>query len=165
MNRNRLLVFVDSNILIEALFVPMHPASAIAILAANKQLDITTCSLVIEDLENEVMERVTEAGNFRFIDLWANFQSQIRLQVLPDPPLEHVMKVKDEYLGIMRHSADIPVLASAIEITPDLILSDNIEHFNAKVAQRCGIPIWTSEEYLVNMMAGTLKEKLEAATR
>lgn len=163
MSKNRLLLFVDCNILIEALFVPMHPAVAIALLAANKEFDLVTCALVVEDIEAEVFERVQRSGDLSLIDDWAQFKKTVRLQVVPNPPMQLVIDTKARYLAIMRHAADIPVLASAIEIGPSLILSDNTVHFNQKVAARCGLPIWSSQEFLFNLVSGTLKEKLKAS--
>lgn len=163
MSKNRLLVFVDCNVLIEALFVPLHPACAIAILAANKQLDLVTCSLVVDDVEKEILERASEKNDYDLIDAWTKFVSEIRLKTLPDAPAELVKETFHKYMGVMRHQADIPVLASAIEIKPNLILSDNSEHFNEKVSERCGIAIWTCEEFLAELITGTVKEKLGIA--
>jgi hypothetical protein len=61
----------------------------------------------------------------------------------------------------MRHALDIPVLAAAIELQPDLILSDNTEHFNERMSERCGTAIWSCKEFLTHLVAGTVKEKLK----
>lgn len=161
MRKNRLLVFVDCNVLIEAFFVPLHPACAIAILAANKQVDLVTCSLVIDDVENVILERASEKDDdYDLIDAWTKFLVAIRLRKMPDPSADLVKDTFHRYLGVMRHQADIPVLASAIEIQPNLILSDNSEHFNEKVSERCGLAIWTCEEFLSGLVTGTIREKL-----
>jgi len=162
MTKNRLVVFVDSNVLIAALFIPMHPANAIAVLAANRQIDLVTCELVVEDVEKEILEQTTKANNIELIDVWTKFLETIRLRVIPNPPTNLVKETYDKYLGVMRHQADIPVLASAIEIGPDLVLSDNTEHFNAQVSERSGIPIWSCQEFLTNMVTDSIKEKLQA---
>lgn len=161
MNKDRLLLFVDCNVLIESLLLPMHAATAIAILAANKHVDLVTCALVVEDVEKEILDRCSQANNLELIDAWTTFKQQIRLRVIPDPPLDLVKETRDKYLGIMRHQADIPVLASAIEIGPDLVLSDNTEHFNILVSERSGIPMWSCVEFIHNMVTGTIKEKLK----
>ncbi|MBU6450778.1 MAG: type II toxin-antitoxin system VapC family toxin [Cyanobacteria bacterium REEB67] len=160
MSNDRLLAFVDCNIVIECLFAPMHPANAIAVLAANKHLDLVTCNLVIEDIEAEIIDRATQADDLGVIDVYAQFLKQIRLKVMPDPTSSLVKETLHKYLGIMRHRADIPVLASAIEIGPNLILSDNRKHFNDLVAERSGIPICSSEEFLALLMSGSARERL-----
>ena len=86
MSKNRLLVFVDCNVLIEAIFVPLHPACAIAILAANKQLDLVTCSLVVDDVEKEILERASEKNDYDLIDVWTRFLIEIKLRTVPNPP-------------------------------------------------------------------------------
>jgi len=161
MSKDRLLAFIDCNIVIESLFVPMHPAGAIAVLAANKHVDLITCQLVVEDIEKEILDRAQKAGNLDTIDTYAKFLKEIRLKIMPDPPIELVKETFKKYLGIMRHQADIPVLASAIEIGPHLILSDNTEHFNASVSERSGIAIYSSEGFLQGLMSGNLKERLK----
>jgi hypothetical protein len=73
-----------------------------------------------------------------------------RLQILPNPNTDKVLTTKDEYLGVMRHKADIPVLAAALTMTPlpHVILSGNREHFNDAVAARCGIKIYSCSEFI-----------------
>lgn len=160
MSSDRLLAFVDCNIIIESLFAPTHPANAITLLAANRQIDLITCSLVIKDIENEILYRAAEANSFELVDVFDQLIKQTRLKAMPDPPIELVKETYTKYLGIMRHQADIPVLASAIELGPNLILSDNDEHFNQLVAERCGIPMFTSEQFLKGLMSGNLRERL-----
>jgi hypothetical protein len=82
MSKTRLLVFVDCNVLIESLFIPMHPANAIAVLAANKQIDLVTCALVVEDVEKEILERATAKNDLGVIDDWSKFKEQIRLRIV-----------------------------------------------------------------------------------
>lgn len=60
------------------------------------------------------------------------------------------MAIRDKYLGIMRHKADIPVLAAALSMNPppSLLLSDKRNHFNDRVANRSGIRICSCQEFL-----------------
>jgi predicted nucleic acid-binding protein len=162
MTKERLLAFVDCNIVIESLFVPMHPANAIAVLAANKHVDLITCKLVVEDIEKEIFDRAEKTGNLDIIDAYTRLLQQIRLRIVANPPKELVKETLHKYLGIMRHQADIPVLASAIEIGPHLILSDNVEHFNPQVSERCGIAIYSSEDFLKGLMSGKLRDRFFA---
>lgn len=138
----------------------MHPAQAIMVLASNKHLDLITCAEVIEDIDDEILDRATKANDYELVDVCAKLIKQTRVKVMPDPPVELVKATYKKYLGVMRHQADIPVLASAIEIAPNLILSDNREHFNDLVAARCGIHIFSSEEFLKGLVTGTIREQL-----
>jgi len=52
----------------------------------------------------------------------------------------------------MRHLADIPVLAAAIEAKVEFIVSGNRKHFNPATAARAGIPMYSSSEFLAKMV-------------
>jgi hypothetical protein len=69
---------------------------------------------------------------------------------VPDPSFVLVKEVYEKYIGAMRHKADIPVLAAAIDCNPPpyVILSNNREHFNDLVSVRCGIKILSCAEFL-----------------
>lgn len=161
MSKGRLLAFVDCNIMIAGMFVPMHPSKAILIMASNKHLDLITCAEVIEDIEDEIFAQAKERNDYDLIEICTQLIKQTRIKVLPNPPIELVKATNEKYLGIMRHKADIPVLASAIEIGPNLILSDNRKHFNNSVAERCGIRIFSSDEFLKGLITGTIGEQLQ----
>lgn len=154
--RRRPLIFVDSNVLIEAVFIPRHPAAAVAILAASKQVDLVTCELVVQDVEDEIIERCRAANDLKVIETWHKLRQETRLRVDKDPPEEVVKQTYENFMGVMRHEADIPVIASAILISPTLILSGNVEHFNEAVSERCGIPIMTCREFFDNLLRSKL---------
>lgn len=137
--------------------MPLHSAGGIMVLAANKHVDLITCKLVVDDVENEVLERAQKKDDYELVGAWTKLLEEIRLRVMLDPPQSLVKDALAKYWGIMRHKADIPVLASAIEIGPDLIISDNREHFNDLVSERCGIKIFSCEEFLANLIAGKIQ--------
>ncbi len=156
MTRHNTLVFVDSNVLIEALFLPGHPAVAVTTLAINGQIDLIACEIVIQDIEDEILERCQKIGNCSIIDLWHTFQNEIRIRVEKDPPEHLVLETYRKFMPVMRHEADIPVLASAIQIGATIILSGNTEHFNDLVSERCGIKIMTCAEFCSQLVSGEL---------
>jgi predicted nucleic acid-binding protein len=158
--RPRLLAFIDCNILIAGMFVPMHPARAVMVLASNKHLDLITCREVIEDIEDEILERAKIRNDYELVDTCAKLIKATRIKVLPNPSVDHVKTTFKKYLGVMHHQADIPVLASALEVEPNMILSDNREHFNDRVAERCGIRIYSAEEFLNSLITGAIREQL-----
>jgi predicted nucleic acid-binding protein len=156
MTRHNMLVFVDSNVLIEALFVQGHPARAVTTLAANGQIDLITCEIVIQDVEDEVLERCRKADDSTIIDAWHSFQRETRIKIEKDPPEHLVLETYKIFMPVMRHEADIPVLASAIQIGPAIILSGNTEHFNDAVSERCGIKIMTCADFCSQLVSGEL---------
>lgn len=153
---SRPYLFVDSNVLIEALFEPFHPAGAIIALVLSKQVRLVTCHQVIEDVENEILDRCHTANNIELIDTWAKFLDNIKIQVEPDATQEEARITYQNYMGIMRHSADIPILAVAIRFRPAVILSGNREHFNDSVGERCGITILSCREFFSKLISREL---------
>lgn len=144
------LAFLDANVLIEAAIVQSPPAVAIMHLAATGVLTLITCQLVIDDVEDEILDRAAinpeEVDNL--VDNWHRLLDRTELKIIANPALRVVLETKKKYLASMRHLADIPVLASAIETKADLILSGNRGHFNNKTSQKCGIPIYSCHEFL-----------------
>ena len=145
------VLFVDANVLIEAVFFPKSAAAIICDLVASGTFDMATCSMVAEDAERAMLNKITNSTELEIIvQRWTSLKKLLRLQISPDPSLDTVKEVYDRYIGLMRHKADIPVLASAINYSPALyvILSNNREHFNDLVSARCGIKILACAEFL-----------------
>jgi predicted nucleic acid-binding protein len=157
MSKSKLLIFVDCNVLIEGFLMPLHSAGGIMVLAANKHVDLITCKLVVDDVDKEILERAEEKNDYELVGAWTKLLDEVRLRIVPNPEAVLVKETLDKYWGIMRHKADIPVLASAIELGPDLILSDNRTHFNDAVSERSGIQIMSCEEFLANLIAGKIQ--------
>ena len=144
------LAFLDANVFVEAALIQAAPAVAIMHLAVAGVLSLITCRLVIDDVENEILDRATD--NPKEIDnlirQWQQLLDQIELKIVDNPSTKLALDTKKKYLALMRHLADIPVLASAIEVKADLILSGNRKHFNDKTSRKCGIPIYSCQEFL-----------------
>lgn len=58
MTQPDLLLFVDSNVLIEALFLPGSAAATVVDLAINNIFHIATCQQVIEDVEHAILSKL-----------------------------------------------------------------------------------------------------------
>jgi hypothetical protein len=150
------LLFVDSNVLIEAILIPLSPAAIITDLVASGTFDMATCALAVADVERAVMSKIHDTAELDIvIQRWEELKQRLRLKILSDPSLEESKQVYEKYIGVMRHKADIPILASALSCrpVPFVILSANREHFNDLVAARCGIKILSCSEFLA-MLAG-----------
>ena len=146
------VVFADSNVFIEALFIPSSAAFLVAELVAGEAFDMVTCDLVIQDVERAILKKLkNHPDQLRTIlGAWETMRAKIRLSVLPDPSPSTVKAAFNRYIGVMKHKADIPVLAAAISMNPRpyAILSGNREHFNDEIAQRCGIYIGSCREFI-----------------
>ncbi len=154
MTQPSLLVFVDSNVLIEALFLPQSAAAAVIDLAINNSFHIVTCQQVIDDVERAILSKLQKIPEDldTIVLRWETLKTNSRLAVIADEPLVSAKRVYHEYIKFMRHTADIPILAAAIKLNPDAILSGNREHFNDAVAHKSGIRICSCAEFL-NLIA------------
>jgi len=150
------VLFADSNVFIEALFFKESAAAALIRMVAQGAFDIVSCQLVIDDVEIALLNKLKHKQELvgLMIDLWQEMKDDMRLVVFPDPREELVKKVYKDYIGVMRHKADIPVLTAALNMKPlpDAILSNNREHFNDAVSQRCQIYIGSCKEFLERML-------------
>lgn len=142
--------FVDTNVLVEALLVRTMAAVKVMELAASAQLVLATCDIVRHELDKEILKRASHNGE-SLDDLLAARQElidRIGLKIHPNAPDEKVLAAWHLLLPTVRHAADIPVIAAAIEAKPNLILSGNRKHFNNRAAAKIGIPIFSCGELL-----------------
>lgn len=146
------VLFADSNVMIEALLIPSSAAYVVAEMVARGVFDMATCQLCVDDTEDAIVAKLEKKPDDldRTITNWEKLVADIRLIVVPDPDAASVIATRDKYLGVMRHKADIPVLAAALSMDPKphVILSGNRDHFNDAVADRCGIKICSCQEFI-----------------
>jgi predicted nucleic acid-binding protein len=147
------VVFIDSNVLIEAL-LESEPALAVLDLATAEAISLVTCQLVVEDVIEEIlsMTALTPRKIDAVVETWDAMLKRIKLVVLPDPDIKIVLEARRKFLPTMRHLADIPVLAAAIEAKADVIVSGNRKHFNNATSARAGIPMYSCTEFLAKLV-------------
>jgi predicted nucleic acid-binding protein len=152
--RARQLIFADSNVFIEALYLPDSAAAAVIQLAATGAIDIVTCEPVVRDVENAILAKLTKAPTQLDVVLkqWSVIVKESRLAISPAISQEAVRETYKLYIAAMRHANDIPILAVALEVRPDVVLSGNREHFNDAVASKCGIPMMSCSEFIELLM-------------
>jgi predicted nucleic acid-binding protein len=146
------VLFADSNVLIEALLIPQSAAYIVVEMVARGAFYLATGQICIEDTEDAIVSKLKNKPDEldETIASWEKLKAETRLIVLPDADPAFVKATWDRYLGVMRHKADIPVLAIALSIKPQpqVILSGNRDHFNPKVEERCGIKICSCQEFI-----------------
>lgn len=147
-----LILFADSNVFIEALFVENSAASVVLELVAQGSFDLATCQQVINDVEKAILNKLTFSQDSlnMIIKSWEEYKEKTRVIIIKDPSESLVERTYHDYIGIMKHKADIPILAAAItmEPRPVAILSGNREHFNDNVSKRCGVYIGSCQEFI-----------------
>lgn len=83
------LLFADSNVFIEALFIPSSSASVVIKIIATGAFKIATCKPVIHDVARVIVNKLNNSASHSKIILeeWQNLQKRIKLKVLSDPPI------------------------------------------------------------------------------
>lgn len=144
------LLFADSNVFIEDLFIKDSAAALVMNMVAAGSYRLCTCKTVIDDVERTILNKLrgTPDQIDQLISNWHDAQTKTKLEVLPDTSAESVRRTYAEYIALMRHRNDIPILACALEAKPYVLLSGNREHFNDKVAAKAGIAMLSCEEFL-----------------
>ena len=144
------LLFADSNVFIEDLFVENSAASVVMDMVAAGSYRLCTCQTVISDVERAILKKLGKEPEQldQFVSDWQQLKQEVNLEVVPDAVPELVRQTYHSYSALMRHKNDIPILACALTIMPYVVLSGNREHFNDKVAAKSGIPMLSCEEFL-----------------
>jgi predicted nucleic acid-binding protein len=149
---NAPILFADSNVFIEALFLKDSAAAILLELVAKGSFNLATCQLVIDDVETAILNKLKDKHHLidTLLEQWEKLKEDLRLIILTDPTEAEAKETYDKYITVMRHKADIPVLCAALKMNPapNAILSGNREHFNDLVSQRCGIYVGSCKEFL-----------------
>lgn len=87
-------------------------------------------------------ELATEA-----IDTYDTLLQLLKPERIPLPTKEEIAN----YRHLIRHQADVPVLVSALNASPDWFLTTNTRHFTPQVAARTGLKITTPQAFLQNL--------------
>lgn len=146
----RPLIFADSNVFVEALFIEDSPAASVLRLVALGLFQLATSQTVISDVENAVLNKCRNSPDDLddVLKRWSVIVKHTHLMVHVNPLASEIRATYEAYIALMRHKNDIPVLASALACKPDYILSGNREHFNNEVSRKCGIAILDCGEFV-----------------
>lgn len=144
------LLFLDTNVFIEHIFIPTSAASMVIRHATNGTFKLGTCEQAVKETESTILLKLKQIPESldTIIERWTKARTDASLTIFPDSSQENIKAVSQICLASMRHKADIPILAAAISVKPTLILSGNREHFNDIVAKKCGIPIYSCPEFI-----------------
>lgn len=134
-------LFLDSSALFAGIASATGAARALLLLAETGHVRITISEQVVAETERAIARKVPQALN----DLrQAILASQA--QIVRDPPVEEVLAHPD----LISHSADVPILLSAMSAQVDYLVTFNRLHFidDPGVAQRSGLRIGTPAQAL-----------------
>jgi predicted nucleic acid-binding protein len=142
----KLRLFLDSNVLTGGIVSPWGLDKATLSLCAAG-----VCKLVLaEAVRDEVEENLLlHAGRLSSLEANQLVEDYHRLIKLTKPELvryPHAVLVQ-EHRHLIRHTADVPILLSAMASKPDWLLTHNTKHFTQAVAHRTGLQIATPGEF------------------
>jgi len=145
----RLRLFADSNVFIEGLFQSKSSAAQVIKLAMDGKFELLTCALVVEEVNNAIITAI-HASLEELTGCQSRWSTLVKnhVTIVPSPPENFVKETFDNYMVHMRHDADIPILAAALQTDLDCILSGNRRHFNEQVSRKCNIQIMTCNDFM-----------------
>lgn len=144
------LVFLDSNVFIEHLFIPASAAAMVIDYATDNIFKVGASQRSIKDTETVILNKLRPTPELldSVLKRWIATIQMTKLIIFPDPPADFLKQINLLYLPTMRHQADIPILGTAILANSTIILSGNREHFNDTVSEQCGIRIYSCAEFI-----------------
>lgn len=138
-------VFLDSGVFVEGISAEWGAAKGILILGCYGVLALETSEVVSVEVTRVLGRKGIPTGAR---SAFAKLVQTIGLIIHPRPLEGDIREGIQQYLPLMRHRADIPVLVAAIAAKPDWLVSSNPSHFNAEVARASGLRIVTPAQLM-----------------
>lgn len=142
-------LFLDSGVFLEGVLAPWSVSRALLIHARRRAFTVILAEYVRMEVERNLLailahnpELATEA-----IDTYDTLLQLLKPGRIPLPTKEEIAN----YRHLIRHQADVPVLVSALNASPDWFLTTNTRHFTPQVAARTGLKITTPQAFLQNL--------------
>lgn len=144
--RNRIRLFLDSNVLTGAVVSSWGLDKAVLSLCAARLSRLVLADVVRDEVEENLL---IHAGRLESSEADRLIESYRKLLRLTDPeivpyPSEALVRSSRH---LIRHAADVPIILSAIASKPDWLLTHNTRHFTPTVAKRCALRIATPAEF------------------
>lgn len=143
-----LRLFLDSNVLTGGIVSEWGLDKAVLSLCAARICRMVLAEYVREEVEENLLTiaaRASSAYGSQLIDDYGKLLKLARPEIIPLPSREEVIRSRN----LIRHSADVPVLLSAIRSKPDWVLTHNVAHFTQTVAHRTGLRIAKPAEFFL----------------
>lgn len=138
----KLRLFLDSNVLLGGMVAQWGHDKAVLSLCAAGIAQLVLAAAVREEVEENLLgyaQRLPAARAKRLMDDYRQLIELTRPDCIPFPSAD----LLSVHRGLIRHTADVPVLVSAMQARPDWVLSNNSKHFTETVAERTGLRIAT----------------------
>jgi len=142
----RLRLFLDSNVLLGGIVAEWGLDKAVLVLCAAKIARLVLSEVVRDEVEENLRFHASSlslARTDRLIEDYLRLVDLTDPELIPYPAFDLVRANRN----LIRHEADVPVLASAVQAKPDWLLSNNSKHFTEAVAKRTGLRIATPSRF------------------
>jgi predicted nucleic acid-binding protein len=138
---SKINLFLDSSALFAGIISPTGAARVLLLLGEAGQVGLMISEQVVVETERALARKLPSALN----DLGQAILSA-QMQIVRDPIREQVR----EYLYVMKHLADIPILVAAMQAQVDYLVTLNRRHFidDPEVARQSGLRIGTPGDAL-----------------
>jgi predicted nucleic acid-binding protein len=144
--RRRLRLFLDLNVLVAGIVSPWGLDKAVLSLCAARICRLVLAEAVQDEIEEAILLRTGGLSRSEAEQVIADYRKLIALtepELVPYPDIEHVRRNRH----LIRHVADVPVLLSTMDSTPDWLITHNTKHFTLDVARRAGLRIATPARF------------------
>lgn len=142
----RLRLFLDSNVLTGGILSPWGLDKAVLSLCAARICRMVLAEVVRQEVETNLFSRASSFGEKearRVVDDYLELTRLARPEIVA--PLSAAEVVRSR--ALIRHEADVPVLLSAIQSSPDWFLTHNRKHFSPAVARKTRLRIATPVDF------------------
>ncbi|MCB8943543.1 MAG: PIN domain-containing protein [Ardenticatenaceae bacterium] len=134
-------VFVDANILIAGSASRTGASRAVLGLGEMGLIQLVVCKQVIDEAERNIRLKLPQA-----LPIFAELLVQLNLQIVADPhPSEF-----GRWLAVIE-AKDAPILAAAVQHSPNYFLTLNSKDFTPEVAAAAGLIMQTPAEFIQNV--------------
>jgi hypothetical protein len=140
-------LFLDSNVLVHGIVAEWKLSRAVLLLCAARIHQLLLAEVVIDEVETALLMKFAEHQSAAFARLVLgaddDFLRPAQPKIVPWPSARELEAAQ----GLIHHTHDVPVLASAMKSSPDWLLTRNTRHFTPEVSQRTGLRIATPLEF------------------
>lgn len=144
--RQKIRLFLDSNVLTAGIVSPWGLDKAILALCAARLFKLVLAEVVRDEVQENLLTHTGRLDRGVAKDLIEDYRRMIQLTHPEMVKYPAGARVRQNW-QLIRYQADVPVLLSAMASKPDWLLTHNTTHFTSAVAKRCGVRIATPIEF------------------
>lgn len=144
--QRKIRLFLDSNVLTGGIVSPWGLDKATLSLCAARVCRLVLAEVVLDEVEENLLLHVQRLPALDADQLIEDYRRLIKLtnpEFVPYPDEDLVRSSRH----LIRHTADFPVVLSAMASKPDWLLTHNTKRFTKAVAERTALRIATPAEF------------------